>query len=157
MLQLWPADIVLVRGSSWVDQEIETITHSVYSHCALAIGGNTLIEAQYPHKVRLVNAHEYDGCAEVMRYRYLPYSKRLEVVAKADTYLGRHYSLYLIFLEFLRYEFGWTPVYRGQDVICSLLVADAFRGARLPFCDGIPYPAPGDCAEDEHMEYVGSY
>lgn len=157
MVHLQPSDIVLVSGTSWVDDAIEDITRSSYSHCALAVDDTTLIEALWPHKVRFVNAHKYDGDAMVLRYRDISHSKRLEVVARAKQYMGRHYSLYLIFLEFLRYEFGWVPVYRGQDVICSLLVADAFRNAHLDFCGHLPYPSPADVSRDAHVEYVGSY
>lgn len=156
MLQLMRGDIVFVRGTDWVSVAIEDITHSAYSHVALAVADHLLIEAVPGSPVRFAHALEYSGMADVSRTSLAPDDIET-VMMRAQSHLGEPYDYFLDALEFVRMETGIQLPYReGHDIMCSMLVADSFRPEWDP-CPGIEYPTPADEAQSVLWQHVFSY
>lgn len=149
-------DLVFIRGTGFFSCAIEDITHSAYSHVALAVTTDTLIEAQAGEPVGYVPASNYAGVADVYRAD-LPPNKHAAIVAHAAEHIGEHYGYGILFEEFVREETGIQLPWPECGPICSVLVSDAVRRARLPFCQGIRYPAPADEATDGLYRYAFSY
>lgn len=150
-------DLVFVRGTSLIDDAIEDITHSPYSHVVLAISDDQLIEAQGGEPVEYVPASKYVGRADVYRSA-LPLETLQAIVANASDYLGEPYGYALIVEELVREETGiQLPIPEDKHTICSVLVSDSIRRAGIAFCKGIEYPAPSDEAKDGLYQYVFSY
>ncbi|MCL6454378.1 MAG: hypothetical protein K6T78_12270 [Alicyclobacillus sp.] len=157
MLTLMPADLVFVRGRSLIDRAIEEVTHSLYSHVALVVDAEHLVEAQGAERVEIVGADKYSGCAEVYRAD-IDDATRSKIVANAVARCGQPYGYGLIAEELVREETGvQLPWSAHSHPICSTLVADAIRSAGLPLCQGIAYPAPGDIARDGLYHAVWRY
>lgn len=151
-------DVVFVRGAGWVSTAIKDITRSPYSHVALAVSSTMLIEAQGMREVGYEYASAYAGHADV--YRTSLSADILDrVIAKAESHVGERYDYFLIALELVREETGVELPYNEDehhDLICSMLIADAFRPEYDP-CPGIEYPAPSDEAKSELWSYTFSY
>lgn len=149
-------DVVFVRGDGFISWAIEEITHSAYSHVALAIDDDALIEAQGGRSVGDQVAAYYAGKADVYRTDLTP--EQLQgVVKKAESKKGEPYDYALDLWELVRYETGvQLPYHEGKDLICSMLVVDSFRPEYDP-CPGVEYPAPGDLAKSKLWHYVFSY
>lgn len=151
-------DIVFVRGTGPISTAIEEITHSPYSHVALAVSADTLVEAQGFREVGYQPAAAYAGHADIYRTSLSP-DILDRIVAKAESHVGEHYDYFLIGLELVRAETGAQLPYdekEHHDLICSMLVADAFRPEYDP-CPDIEYPTPGDEATSKLWHYQCSY
>lgn len=157
MQALQAGDLVFVRGTTWVDDAIEGVTRSKYSHVAMAVTSETLIEAQGGESVQLVPVNKYDGCADVYRSTLAP-DVLSGIVANAQARLGEHYGYALIAEELVREETDiQLPFNEDTHPICSTLVVDAIRKEHVGLCQGIAYPAPGDIAQDGLYYYQYSY
>src|SRR5690348_14003350 len=140
---LRPADLIFVHGDSFIDRSIEDITHSKYSHVALVVNQSELIEAQDLSRVHYQDMGVYVNHADVYRCELIRPPQQEEIVQNAKKYIGRHYSYLLIAWEFIRYTFGiLLPFYEHDPVICSTLIADAYRQSKINICPNIKYPSP---------------
>ncbi len=149
-------DLVFVRGDGWVSRAIEDITHSSYSHVALAVSGDTLIECQAGEPVCYVPASKYANEADVYRSA-LDAVTLTAAVNAACAHIGERYGYGLIAEEFVREETGIQLPWHARGPICSVLISDAVRKAGVGFCQGIQYPAPADEARDGLYVYAFSY
>ncbi len=149
-------DVVFVRGHGFIGDIIEVVTHSHYSHVALAVSADTLIEAQGLEPVCYVPVSKYAGVADVYRTNLDPLILD-GVIAKAQSHIGDPYDYFLDALELVRCETGiQIPYHERHALICSMLIADAFRPEHDP-CPGIEYPTPGDEAKSTLWSYQFSY
>lgn len=156
MTKLLRGDVIFVRGKDWESVAIEDITHSAYSHVALAVSDGLLIEAVAGSPVRFAHALEYHGLADV--YRTTLTASQIEtVMCRAQAKLGESYDYLMLVSEFIREETHiQVPYEERHKVICSTLVAHAFRPEWDP-CPGIEYPAPGDLSQSSLWRYQFSY
>lgn len=160
MIELLPADIILVKGDNWFEKEIETITHSKYNHCAGVSLDGRLIEAQGGRKTGYVDISAYEGQADVYRIIDLNDKQREQVVRDVMKQIGNGYDYFAIAWELARYEFHIELpfVELGHTSICSTLwVIEGFRKNSIRVCDWIKYPSPGDIAIEKKFKYIGSY
>lgn len=156
MSRLVRGDVVFVRGTGFISRAIEDITHSAYSHVALAVSSDHLIESQGGRVVGYQSASAYAGAADVYRTSLAPQILN-SIVTRAESHLGEQYDYFLDALELIRYETGvQLPYHEHHDLICSMLIADAFRPTYDP-CPGIPYPAPADEAKSSLWRYQFSF
>ena len=155
-MSILAGDIVFVRGHTIISDAIEIITRSPYSHVALAVSSSELLEAQAGEGVAIVKASKYAGVADVFRKSLHP-NELEQIISKAKKHLGEKYDYFLDALEFVRCEIGIQLPYREHaELICSMLIADAFRPEHDP-CPGIEYPDPGDLGKSHLWQYVFSY
>lgn len=152
---LQACDIVLVEGDFRISTAIKYLTQSTWSHAAMCVGDDLLIEADVERGVILVPKSKYFKYnTRVCRPFGLSDEEKLEVVRLASQRLGHQYDLKNIF-DLARYLWPMplvpTSWRRGMlalgsgdptKAICSTLLAEAFGGVKFPI---LPPPAQGSC------------
>ena len=149
-------DIILVRGQGIISDIIKDISHSKYSHTAIYIGNDLIIEAEGFKKTGYVSINKYKGTADVFRCDNLSDRKRAKIAEYLKGQVGGQYDWLLLFLEFLRYVFHTTIRYKEKFNchICSMLGGDAYKTIGVFLCPGIKYPSPGDISESKLLRKV---
>lgn len=152
-------DLIFVRGDSWIDHEIESISHSPYSHCAGFIGNNELVEAQGFRRTGFQSPSVYKGESDIFTCDTLTDEQRAEIVKYVTAQVGGFYDYLLIGWEALRYIFHWMIPFAEpfHSRICSTLWSDAYRKVGVDLCPGIKLPTPGDLASSKLLRKIGSY
>lgn len=157
--EIKPADIILVSGTGKISKLIEEIENSKFSHSAIYVKNNELIEAEGIRKVGYQVLDYYDERATVFRCDILTNKQRNKIVEYVIKTIGYHYDFRLLFLELISYLFDILIPYKGDkdSRICSTLVVDAYRSVGVDLCLGIGYPSPKDVSESELLRVVGTY
>jgi hypothetical protein len=157
-LDIKRGDLILVRGVGLLQDVIQVVTHSPYSHMAGVVKPNELVEADALRKTGYQGLDYYAGCADVFTCDMATDEQRMRIVAYVSKYLGRRYSYLLIGWELLRYAFGvlLMPSKDWDPIICSTLWANAYRKAGLEPCPGIRFPTPADIANSKLLRKIGS-
>lgn len=144
-MDIKPGDIVAVKGTGWISEEIESITHSIYSHIAVVIKDNEIIEAEGFRKTGYNGLDAYQGMADIYTCDQATDEQRQGIVDYLKKQVGGHYSYLLLVWEYVRYKTGiLLPYDPGPNRICSYLAADAYRKNVLNLWPGIRFPSPGD-------------
>lgn len=142
---LKPGDVLLVEGKERYSTAVKYFTQSVWSHSALYIGNNKLIEADLKQGVIELPLDFYrDYHTRICR----PYNMHPEdiekVIAHAKAQIGHTYDLKNIF-DLARYLFPVPPIPNKwkrkvfefgsgspTKVICSSMIAMAFQSVHYP-------------------------
>jgi uncharacterized protein YycO len=157
-LELKPADIILVRGNTFIGDVIEDVTGSAYSHVAGFYDGWQIIEAELFSRVRAADIQPYKERCDIMRCKYLEYDQRWKIVAFAFSKLGARYSYSLVVWEAVKHLLNITlPINVKNTYICSTLWRDAYKSVGIDLTPGIKYPTPGDIARSKLLRKVGTY
>ncbi|UOF90751.1 hypothetical protein LSG31_00265 [Fodinisporobacter ferrooxydans] len=153
------ADLIFVRGTSFLDRSIEDITSSSYSHVAGIVKENELIEAQGFRKTGYQALDFYSSHADVYRCENMSDFQRDKILQYVTNEVGSRYDYLLIGWEAIRYLLHTMIPYREppQARICSTLWADAYKSAGIDLCPGIKYPTPRDLAESKLLKKIGNY
>ncbi|AFQ96518.1 hypothetical protein [Bacillus phage vB_BceM_Bc431v3] len=125
------ADVIFYRPKSFIGWVISKVTNSPYSHVALAIDSNTLIEANRFIKTRVVPI-EYDNkITHIYRLDNVTQEERGRIVSIALSYEGTDYDYAQIFEMFVRIVFRIkrTLFNNQQKLTCSEVVDNAFYKA----------------------------
>jgi uncharacterized protein YycO len=150
-----PADLILVRGTGWISKAIEGVEHSPYSHVAIVIKPNEIIEAEGFRRTGYAGLDAYSGRADVYTCDEATDQQRQQIVDYLTKEVGTHYCYPLLFWEFIRYTTGiLLPYNPGPNRICSYLATDAYAKAGLNKWPRIRFPTPGDVPEP--LRLVGS-
>lgn len=153
---LQPGDVLLVEGHSRFSTAIKYLTQSTWSHAALYVGeqalvnrgapaGHCFVEADVSDGVRSTGAELYEGYhTRICRPVGLHADEIAQVVAYAVARLGHRYDLRNVW-DLARYLFPTPPVplrWRRRMLslgsgdptraICSTLIAQAFQSIRYP-------------------------
>jgi cell wall-associated NlpC family hydrolase len=153
---LQPGDVLLVEGHSRFSTAIKYLTQSTWSHAALYVGeqalvnrgapaGHCFVEADVSDGVRSTGAELYEGYhTRICRPVGLHADEIAQVVAYAVARLGHQYDLRNVW-DLARYLFPTPPVplrWRRRMLslgsgdptraICSTLIAQAFQSIRYP-------------------------
>ena len=156
-MQLLPADLVIVRGTSPIDRMIEDVEHSPYSHVAGYVGGGLVIQAEGCKPTGYAPLAFFAG-QPVFRCALLTDGQRRQIVDWVTDRIGSHYDYRLLLWEWLRYVLHvmlpWCV--ERRKYICSTLWADAYRTAGIDPCPGIRFPSPADLAESLLLVQVGT-
>jgi hypothetical protein len=147
-----------VRGSGAISGIIEGVTHSPYSHVAIVVKENELIEAQGFRPVGYQALDFYSGCADVYTCDELTDDDRVAIARYAEGFEGRHYSYLLDIYELLRYTLGVTlmPGKDWQPINCSTLAAAIYRKRGYDLWRSIRLPVPGDIPRTPRLRKSGS-
>lgn len=155
---VFPGDLVLVRGDGWISSAIRFFTRrfgesrSRVSHVGVIVDNRTIVEALRT-AVRRPFVAAYAG-SELAIYRPIHLHRVAEVVAKAESYVGREYGYLKILAHSLDWALQGTYFFRrftNSDAypICSWLVAHAYAAGGVAF--GV---APGAASPDDCWDYV---
>ena len=142
---LRPADLILVRGTGLISATIEHVEHSKYSHVAIVIKPNELIEANGFRRTGYQALDYYAGRADVYRCDAMTDEQRKDIVNYLEHEVGGKYCYILLAWELIRYATGiWLPFNPGPSRICSYLATDAYTKYGLNLWPKIRYPTPAD-------------
>lgn len=151
-------DLIFVRGSKWINKEIESITHSPYYHVAGIVKENEVIEAQGFRKTGYQGLDFYSGHTDLYKCDSLTNEQRQKIVDYVISEAGSHYDYLLIVWEAIYHLFHWVLPYKeGNKRICSTLWANAYLAAGVNLCPGIRYPTPGDLAKSPLLRKIDSF
>lgn len=153
-------DVVLVRGTGFIAAAIKWFTHSKYSHAALALNADFLIEAQGMEGIQIVPVTKYKNEYDVYTYPSLSDIERSRVVSTAFSIRSQHYGYdyWDIVRLAIRSLFHWElPYTEKKRTICSQFVALSYDGAGIelvdePDCD----VTPEDLAESKKLVKGGN-
>ena len=144
-MEIKPADLILVRGIDWISRTIEDVEKSPYSHVAIVVKENELIEAQGFRPTGYAGLDIYRGIADVYTCDEATDEQRQQIVNYLVKEVGTHYCYPLLLWELIRYETGiLLPYDPGPSRICSYLATDAYTKAGLDLWSGIRFPSPAD-------------
>jgi uncharacterized protein YycO len=137
-------DIVFFKGQSWISKIIQKLTGSPYTHVALAMSSDSILEADrfVNTRVRTIENHEI-YC--VMRYKNgLTPEQRKIIFEDGMKTIGTKYDYPQVFMWLIRLLFN----YKGQGIVnnanrlyCSELVDRLYKKAGI---DLVPDRADGD-------------
>lgn len=144
-MDIRPGDLILVRGTDLISKAIEDVEHSPYSHVAIVIKPNELIEAQGFRPTGYAGLDTYRGMADVYTCDEVTDEQRQRIIDYLVKEVGTHYCYPLLLWEFIRYETGiLLPYNPGPNRICSYLATDAYTKVGLNLWTGIRFPSPAD-------------
>ena len=129
--EIQAADVIFYRPTGFIGRVISYFTSSPYSHVALAIDANTIIEANRFIKTRVVPI-EYDNkITHIYRLDNVTQEERDRIVSIALSYEGTDYDYAQIFEMFVRIVFRIkrTLFNNQQKLTCSEVVDNAFYKA----------------------------
>ena len=170
---LRPGDVLLVEGTSRLSAAIKYLTQSTWSHAALYLGGELLVEAEIGLGVIEVPLSKYAGHhLRICRPVGMAPEAVARVLAFARGRLGDKYDMRNI-LDLARWLFPAPPVPRrfrrrmialgsGEPTraICSSLIAEAFNRVGypiLPAAEKLGDPE-GEAAEEvAHIRHHSLY
>lgn len=151
------ADLILVKGTNWISHFIEDVEKSPYSHVAIYMGNDQLIEAQGFKRTGFVPLSTYKGMTDIYTCDEATDKQRQKIVDYLTKEVGTHYSYLLFAWEFVRYETGiLLPYDPGPNRICSYLATEAYAKNVLNLCPGIRFPSPADVAQSKLLRKIGS-
>lgn len=140
-----PGDVLLVEGKQRFSVAIKYLTQSNWSHSALYIGDDLLVEADIQNGVQKIPLNHYqDFHTRICRPMGLDQLDLDKVLSFCVEKLGHQYDLKNI-IDLARYLIPRPPVpdkwkrkllrFGSGDptkVICSSLIADAFHSVKYP-------------------------
>lgn len=141
------ADLILERGTGIINEAIQEITDSPYSHVAGLAKPNELIEANGFRHTGYQALDYYDKIADVYTCDILTDEQRNDIVKFVTKYIGTHYNYFLLVAEFFRYVFHWIiPYEEGTNKICSTLWVEAYRSVGIDLVPNVKFPSPAEIA-----------
>lgn len=137
-----PGDVILVEGKQIFSKAIKYLTQSNWSHSAIYIGDEKLIEADLKEGVRIIPLQEYmEYHTRICRPKNLSEADLDIVLNFARSKIGGQYDtkhvsdLFKISLN-PRLNLGKVLIKLGSSdpkkAICSSLIADAFQSIHYP-------------------------
>lgn len=118
-------DVLFVKGTGLVSKMIQWVTGGKWSHCAIFLDENTLLETEWSTKCRIINIEDTDYLTKEHEVIPIKLTKDQEELLKVVTYmtLGKKYDFWMIFKLFLKSIFGWKVKKHSYDtLVCSELV-----------------------------------
>jgi len=155
------ADLILVKKRpGFVSRLIRTLTKSEYSHVALYVGNNQIIESDIPNGVIKSPITKYDHY-DIYRHSSITPEKQKDICDWADTRTGYKYDymgIFGIFLGILKHR-KVNPFDEKGRYWCSELVADAYINSGIFMCvDSQTWTvSPGDLAKCDGFKKMFSY
>jgi len=136
-------DIIFFKSDTFISKLIIKLTNSPYSHVALYIGNNEVIEADRFIKVRkrTLGAKEIIFVKETSSL--LSEQQKINLVSVASSYIGRDYDYKKILVWLIRLLFRRETrlVDDANGLICSELIDRAFADIGV---DLVPEREDGD-------------
>lgn len=140
-----PGDVLLVEGHQRFSAAVKYLTQSNWSHSALYVGDEKLIEADLEKGVQEIPLNSYEKFhTRICRPAKLTQDDLNKILEYAYNRIGHHYDLKNI-IDLARYLFPTPPVPNKwkrnllqlgsgdpTKVICSSMIAEAFQSIRYP-------------------------
>lgn len=126
-MQLVVGDMIFYKSNTLMGKIIGRLTKSEYSHVAMYVGDNKIVEADRFIKSRITDfVVEDKKLVKIMRYKHqLTNEQRTEILVNLDNVVGLTYDYLTIFYLFLKLAFSVDTTNTVNDLnkfICSELV-----------------------------------
>jgi hypothetical protein len=131
-------DIVLVKGKDWISKSIEDITHSEYSHVAIAIDSDNVCEIDVflRLQIRPLTYQDYDVFRLNRPFSLLEQHTMMDFL-NSKIYTNEGYDWLKILEMFLRYVFHKKTYFTMKNrYVCSEIVDLAFRSIDFDLVPG---------------------
>ncbi|MNW28274.1 hypothetical protein D3C74_50960 [compost metagenome] len=125
-------DVVFFEGKGLIGRLIQKLTGSPYSHVALAVDSESIIEADRFIRTRITILPEENRVAVMRVSPELSEKETASLVLYAKTMIGRKYDYANIFTWFIRLVFQWNRfklVDNANRLYCSELIDRAYQDA----------------------------
>lgn len=134
MESVQPGDVVFYKPDGIIGKIISLITKSPYSHVALAIDSNTILESNRFIKTRLANINSSKVVHHVFRLKGVTEVQQQKIVEHALTTLGTEYDYLQIAGLFFRYVLclNYLTFNSYNKFICSENIDYAFLMSSIP-------------------------
>ena len=153
-------DILACKNNSYLSKFIRFLTKSKFSHLAIIVNKNEIIEADgIIGHICYRNISEYKNYADIYTCDNLTDEQRNNICKYAISKVGQKYDYYLLFVLFVKQVFGVKIRIRdGEKDICSELVNDAYFNGAGVILSKKRFPIPDDVIFNENniLRYVGS-
>lgn len=153
-----PGDILLIRGDTWIDKIIRSITGSTYSHVAGIVDANEVVEILPFKRTGFQKLRSFTGRADIFTCHTLTYEQRRIILNYITQKVGTKYDYKLLLWEASRYLLHWKWSYKARSsLLCSTLWSEAYRQAGVDLCPDILYPSPGDLENSTLLQKIKNY
>ena len=118
-------DVLFVKGTGLVSRMIRFVTGGEWSHCAIFLDDNTLLETEWSTKCRIINIEDTDYLEKEHKIVRVPLTEDQKDLLQVVTYmsLGKKYDFWLIFKLFIKCLFGFKVKKNSYEtLVCSELV-----------------------------------
>jgi hypothetical protein len=134
-------DVVFVRGSTWISRIIRFFDKGEFTHVALAISNDRIIEAQYNIRSRVKKLSYKSYEVVPMNLTEVQKKKLVSIISK---YEGKSYDFPLAFSMVT----GWLRIDNPNYLICTELDIDMLKEA------GVLDPYLADMKPNEFYTYL---
>lgn len=124
-------DILFYKGKSIISKTIQRFTKSPYSHVALVITPDLIVETDWYYPVRYrenVYVHEE---FTIKRYEHLTDEQKEKILEYINEHLDTRYDYIQIIYHVLNILFGWKVRNDPNTFTCSELIDRAFMYAGI--------------------------
>ena len=119
-------DIIFVEGTGLVSKLIKWVSGGKWSHCAMFLDNNTLIETEWSTKCRIINIEDTDYLQKNHEVISCPLTQAQQELLQVLVFplLGKKYDFWLIFKLLIHFIFK-TKIdkHSAETLVCSELVA----------------------------------
>jgi hypothetical protein len=136
-------DIIFFKGKSFISKIIQKLTGSPYTHVAIAISSDTILEADRFIKVRLRSIRDHEVYC-IMRYPGLTKYQQSTIFAGGTSFIGAKYDYIHVltwFVKLVLNKGGYGFIDNANRVYCSELIDRLYLLAGI---DLVPDRADGD-------------
>lgn len=118
-------DVIFVKGTGLVSRMIRFVTGGEWSHCAIFLDDNTLLETEWSTKCRIINIEDTDYLEKEHEVISIPLTQEQKELLQVVTYmtLGKKYDFWLILKLLIKCLFR-TKIKKNsyETLVCSELV-----------------------------------
>lgn len=118
-------DVIFVKGTGLVSRMIRFVTKGKWSHCAIFLNEDTILETEWSTKCRIININDTDYLEKEHEIVNVQLNEEQENLLKVISYmsLGKKYDFWLIFKLFIKSVFGLKVNKNSYEkLVCSELV-----------------------------------
>ena len=129
-------DILLVRNSGWISDTISEALNSQWTHVALYIGNEQVIDTDLLEEVGIRSIYEFDSY-RIVRVKGLRKSQKEKVLKFMYENIGKEYDYAQILGFVLEYRLGIkNKIHEPNKYTCAKLIDLAFKEAGIDLLDG---------------------
>jgi uncharacterized protein YycO len=134
LVNIQPGDVIFYKPSGLIGWVISKITKSPYSHVAIAVDSDTILESNRFITTRLANIEKGKKVYHVYRLNGVTEIQQRDIVEHSMTTLGTKYDYLQILGLFFRYVFrlNYLSFNQHNKFICSENIDYAFLMSNIP-------------------------
>lgn len=160
LVDLQPGDIILFKGKGIVSSLVKFFTKSKYSHAAMVLTDNMIIEANWYKNVNIVEFKYDSNTMEIYRLKGgLNANQQLILLQSSYDMLNKYYDyaqlLGYVLERFIGKQYN-NPLNFDNFIICSELIDKSYHKLGIDLVEYRSYGnvTPDDLAKSKHLERI---